>query len=126
MVSSLGTNNNNLEKGNNMSVKTSVVTLLTNASTAAQAAIAANYNNLITAVTALPDDVDGDVTALQDQVATLTQQVSDAQAALTSDEAALAQEKQNEVALQATIDAVKVALGLTASNPPAPAPTPAS
>lgn len=103
-----------------MSVKTSVVSILTQASTAAQAAVASNYNSMISSVNALPDDVPGDVTALQDQVATLTQQVTDAQAALTSEEALLAQEKQNEVSLQATIDAVKAALGIGSGISSAP------
>lgn len=103
-----------------MSVKTSVVSLLQTASTAAQAAVASNYNNLITSVNALPDDVPGDVTTLQDQVTSLTQQLSDAQAAVTADQAQLAQEQSNEAALQATIDAVKAALGLGSGTSSAP------
>lgn len=98
-----------------MSVKSSVIDLLNSTKAAQQAAVGQVYDNMVTSVQALPDDVDGDVTALQNQVTSLTTQLQQAKDALTSEDAALAQEKQTEATLQATIDAVKAALGLVAA-----------
>lgn len=103
-------NNKCNKKGNNMSVKISVVNLLTEASSTAQASVASNYNTLIASVNALPDDVSGDITTLQDQVTALTTQVASIQAIADQDAAELTTEKSNEAKLQAKLDAIKAAL----------------
>lgn len=106
---SISNNKPNKER-KTMSLKQSVIDVLNQTKTIQMAAVGTVYDNMISTVTALPDDVPGDVTALQDQVAQLTTQLSSVQAAFDADEASLTAEKGNEAKLQAKLDAIKAAL----------------
>lgn len=103
-------NNKPNKERKTMSLKQSVIDVLNQTKTIQMAAVGTVYDNMISTVTALPDDVPGDVTALQDQVNQLTTQLSSVQAAFDADEASLTAEKGNEAKLQAKLDAIKAAL----------------
>lgn len=93
-----------------MSVKTSVVDILSQTKTNQQDAVGLVYDNMIVAVNALPDDVDGDITALQAQVADLQGKLDAAMQVIAADAVNLDSELTKEAKLQATIDAIKAAL----------------
>lgn len=111
LITCIGYNNKcSINKENKMSVKTSVIDILTQNKLTAIQNVGQVYDTMITAVNTLPDDVPGDVTALQDQVTTLQGQLDAANQAIQSDAATLTAEKSKEAQLQAVIDAVKAAL----------------